>query len=268
MARRAEQVKARYPTEAALCADFIEAIKAHGGWTVYPETAGFDLLCVYDKTGHQLAVEAKLKLNAKVADQILPTDWFGPGFTGPDFRAVLVPDLTEANHGIARMLRILGVMVMTPGDSWNALPFSNALGGNRRLRHHGYDADPKQQDQWGNPEPWHDWNPPARCKLPEFVPQVAAGVPSPLQLTPWKIGALRVIAELELTGFITARGVKAYGIDPRRFCASDGFLCPLGEGKWARGSLPRYEDQHPEAYAEILAKARADAAREQGVAHV
>lgn len=246
-----------FPTEASLCEAFVAAIKTHGGWTVYPETAGFDLLCVYDKTGHQLGIEAKLKLNAKVADQILPAEYPGALDLGPDFRAVLVPALTEASHGIARLLRIVGVLVFAPDYRHS---FEGVIGGRFRRRHHEYDADPAEALSYGRGIEvfWHDWNPVKRCPLPEYVPQVAAGVPSPLQLTPWKIGALKVIADLELDGFTTARGVRKHGIDPRRFCASDGFLVPLGEGKWGRGNLPLYEQQHPEAYADILFKAKAE----------
>src|SRR5690606_36396585 len=87
-------------------------------------------------------------------------------------------------------------------------------------------------------ELWFDWNPERRCDLPEIVPVVRAGVPSPLQLTPWKIGALKVLAHLEVYGAITAKGVKEYGIDARRFCATDGWLQQLGGGRWGRGKVP------------------------------
>lgn len=248
-------MKDRYVSEAALCDEFIESIKQHGGWTVYPETAGFDILCVYDKTGQQLGVEAKQRLNAKVAAQILPESYSGAMDCGPDFRAVLVPSITEANAGIALMLEILGVLVMHP-ESYEKPAFKAALGSRWKERHQAY--EPADDNWYGSPPLcWHDWNPVKRCQLPEYVPQVAAGVPSPLQLSTWKIGALKVIAELEVHGFITAKGVRAQGIDPRRFCAADGYLEPIGDGKWSRGKLPRFEDQHPEAYAEILAKARA-----------
>lgn len=259
---KAAEVKALYPTEAALCARLIECLESIGGWEVYPETAGFDILAVWKASGHQLGIEAKLQLNAKVADQILPMHWSSLGGRGPDFRAVLVPCTSEANYGIARMLDALGVQVLVPdscrhryrprpgeqiqrevhrADLCSSSPWDPAAGG---------------LGEWGQTA-WFDWNPAKRCELPEIVPKVAAGVPSPIQLTPWKIGALRVLADLELDGFTTAKGVRAHGVDPRRFCASDGWLQQLGEGKWARGRIPAFDQQHPEAYAEILASARA-----------
>jgi hypothetical protein len=262
---KAAEIKAVFPTEAVLCDCFITSITKLGGWTVYPETAGFDILCVYDKTGHQLGIEAKLQLNAKVADQILPEQYMGYGVDGkegPDFRAVIVPCTTEANAGIAKMLGILGVQVWTPQKEWSSDTFGTEWCFRAALNPHGsskpdrrqYDTADGHLYEWDMA--WHDWNPPRRCTLPEIVPMVRCGVPAPTQLTPWKIGALRVLADLELDGFVTAKSVRDHGIDARRFCASDGWLTPLGGGKWARGKLPAFDQQHPEAYAQVLSEAQ------------
>ncbi|WP_033834781.1 hypothetical protein [Stenotrophomonas maltophilia] len=257
------ELKARFPTEAALCTCLIDCLTEAGGWEIYPETAGFDILAVWKATGHQLGIEAKLQLNAKVADQILPAHWSNSDQRGPDFRAVLVPCTTAANYGIARMLDALGVQVLVPDSCvsrWNPQPGEKIQ---REVHRHGlhqhapWDTAGGALREWWGATAWFDWNPTRRCELPEFVPKVAAGVPAPIQLTPWKVGALKVLADLELDGFTTAKGVRAHGVDPRRFCASDGWLKQLGEGKWARGRLPAFEDQHPEAYAQVLAQARA-----------
>ncbi len=272
---KASEIKAAFPTEASLCDCFLESLKSIGGWTAYPETAGFDILCVYDKTGHQLGIEAKLQLNAKVADQILPEQYMGytdEGKAGPDFRAVIVPCTTDANAGIAKMLGILGVQVWVPdqNERWvgggisKAFDFTRSFGRNTYADVHGnivnvdrraYDTSDGPLMEWDTA--WHDWNPPQRCTLPEIVPMVRCGVPAPTQLTPWKIGALRVLADLELDGFVTAKSVRDHGIDARRFCASDGWLASLGGGKWSRGKLPAFDQQHPEAYAQVLNEARA-----------
>ncbi len=259
---KAAEIKALYPTEAALCARLIECLSSTGGWQIYPETAGFDILAVWKATGHQLGIEAKLQLNAKVADQILPSDWYGGHRQGPDFRAVLVPCTTEANYGIARMLDALGVQVLVPDSCtgrWKPQPGEQIQRGVHRadLRISSpWDTEGGQLHDYCQPA-WFDWNPQHRCTLPEIVPLVAAGVPAPIRLTPWKIGALKVLADIEVDGFTTAKGVRAHGVDPRRFCASDGWLQQLGDGKWARGSIPAFDQQHPEAYAQVLAEALA-----------
>ena len=259
--KRAADIKAVFPTEAALCDQFIADMRAIGGWTLYPETAGFDILAVYDKTGHQLGIEAKLALNAKVADQILPADYSGVD-EGPDFRAVIVPFVGEASHGISKMLGILGVMVWTPEQNWRGgrevFDFARALDkwhhGNGKADRRCYDTADGELHSWDRS--WHDWNPARRCRLPEIVPEVRAGVPAPLQLTPWKIGALRVLAELELDGYVTAKSVREHGVDARRFCASDGWLQSLGGGRWGKGTIPAFDQQHPAAYAQVLAEAK------------
>lgn len=270
---KASEVKAAFPSEADLCDCFIESIHAVGGWTVYPETARFDILAVYDATGHQLGVEAKLQLNAKVADQIIPADsYWEAGAPGPDFRAVIVPCITEASAGIARMLGILGVSVWAPdrnhryrnGEFAAFYTFVRAFGRHNHFSSKGlvmgndrraYDAEAGRLMEWDSA--WHDWNPPKRCELPEIVPMARAGVPAPIRLTPWKIGALRVMADLEIDGFVTAKSVRGHGVDARRFCASDGWLKQLGAGKWGRGTIPDFDHQHPEAFAQVLAEARA-----------
>lgn len=234
----------RFKTEAELCQAFAEWVRTGGGdrepWTVYPETGGFDLLLV-DKHGRQLGIEAKLRLNAKVCVQALPSQW--SGLEGPDWRGVLVP---KANRDFAQILRLFGLVVFTPYlacEVRNRLEFSPAL----------YHAD---MQGFG----WYDWNPPKRCELPPLVPDLPAGVPSPVRLTTWKVGALKVLAHLEVHGTITAREVREYGVDPRRFCATDGWLVSRGGGKWARGNVPAFDQQRPDAYAHALAEVRAKAA--------
>jgi hypothetical protein len=250
------EVKQHFPDEASLCDMFIRDMRAMGGWTIYPETAGFDIVLVRDATGHQLGVEAKLQLNAKVASQILPGDDGGYGICapGPDFRAVIVPCITESNGGIAQMLKILGVQVLSP-DRCNLGKLQFSLSRFRGNDAREFDSTAGRLMEWDLA--WHDWNPSQRCKLPSIVPDVRAGVPAPLQLTPWKIGALKVLADLELDGFVTAKSVRDHSVDPRRFCASDGWLTPLGEGRWGRGKVPAFDQQHPDAYAQILAEAKA-----------
>lgn len=253
---KASEIKVLFPDEASLCDMFIRDMRAMGGWTIYPETAGFDILLVRDATGHQLGIQAKLQLNAKVADQILP-DWFHPyeaARPGPDFRAVIVPCITESNGGIAKMLRILGVQVLAPDGSFRgSVKFKLSRWRDNDVRE--LDANAGKLMEWNLA--WYDWNPPSRCDLPTIVPDVRAGVPSPIQLTPWKIGALKVLADLELDGFVTAKSVRSHNVDARRFCASDGWLTPLGGGRWGRGNVPAFDQQHPEAYAQVLAEAKA-----------
>lgn len=229
----------RFPTEAALCEAFAVWAKAGGGgrepWEVYPETAGFDQLLV-DKHGRQLGIEAKLTMNPKVCAQAIPS--YYSQTEGPDWRGILVPKI---NGDLASLIGIHGLVIFTPHDYWHSgkPSFSPML----------YNSDCMYS-------PWFDWNPPRRCKLPDMVPDVPAGVPSPVRMTQWKAGALKVLAHIEAHGFITAKQVKDYGIDSRRFCASDGWLKSIGDGRWIRGIVPNFDQQHPNEYTAFLSSCR------------
>ncbi|MGH8028041.1 MAG: hypothetical protein ACREO0_15080 [Pseudoxanthomonas sp.] len=239
----------KYATEAELCADFAQ-VMGQDGWLVYPETAGFDLVLVREDTGFQLGVEAKLALNAKVCEQILPSIQSAKyDITGPDWRAVLVPTI-GGNAGIAEMLGILGVMTFTPTVDYQ----------HRDGRGYGYQLAFKYQHQhsWLRME-WHDWNPEKRLELPAFarsdMARMAAGTPAPIQLTPWKLGTIKLLAILQVHGHVTRKDCAECRVDARRFCASDGLLSQLGDGKWGRGPrTPRFDQQHPATFADFVAK--------------
>lgn len=215
-----------YATEADLCAAFIKYHEARG-LVAYAETAGFDILLVRSD-GVQYGVQAKQSLNTKVLDQLLPSDYHDEG---PDHRVILVPQ----NRGMDRICEALGFILQMP------------------LGRGGFtDLD----SRWRAPP--YDWNPVRRCKLPDYVPDVTAGASGPIQLTPWKVGALRVMAHLERHGAITRKEIRAIGCDPTRWCQH--WLAPHSDrsGVYVAGSkTPRFDQQHPRVYAEILAKVAA-----------
>lgn len=242
-----------YKLESELCADFAAWAK-HYGWAVYPETEGWDLLLV-DQQGRQLGIEAKLTLNPKVIQQAIGD---GGGFygadIGPDHRGILVPEVGP----LAPIASFLGVEV-----------FYGQRSGHRRWDHEKgclgdevkYSSPHFNRFQWGAynrqlTAGMFDWNPEKRHPLPEYVNEQPGGVPGPIQLSEWKIGALKVMALLEVRGWVDRKDVRRLGCDPRRFCAGDGWLTAQGEGRWGIGRVPRFDLQHPTAYADILAKTR------------
>lgn len=251
-----------FRTEADLCAAYADEARA-AGWVVYPETAGFDMLMVRPEgdahAGVQIGVEAKLTLNAKVAAQILDSVPFEEKWErGPDYRVALVGSIGGA-AGIATLLQRCGVVVVAP--------HAGAHEGSTYSYSHLWPTDnaarPSRWQLGGDARcAWFDWNPKQRCELPEFVPTVAAGVPAPLQLSRWKIGALRVVAHLQIHGSISPAEIKQYGCDPSRWCRGPvRWLDPAARGRFARGgTLPRFEDQHPDVYAIVLAELTAKAA--------
>ena len=223
----------------------MEEFNALPGWTCYPETGGFDVLVVHED-GRQIGVEAKLKLNAKVADQILPGEWDDRwSKPGPDHRMVIVGTITEANYGICRMLAMFGIPVLAP---------------TMRTRHHrgNTEAIPEfDLSYWMRHcyrDELFDWNPESRCAVPIVVPDLPAGVPCPVRFTPWKEAALRVLAQLRRQGFITAKQIAEHKISSTSWTQGARPWLRKGDvrGQWVETEhMPKFDEQHPEAWAKI-----------------
>lgn len=241
-----------YTTEAELCTAFIDWVKKENGcarrgvaapvWTPYAETAGFDILLVADD-GTQIGIEAKLKFNMKVLAQTLPDCWdYYADRPGPDYRAVLVPKFDSDQERICGALGLL--MISTKG--WG-----------REFRP---DMTPARSDL--NATMWHSWNPSERCKLPEYLPDVQAGCPAPLQLTEWKVKALRILATIDARGYVTKQDFKTHRVDPRAWVGHQGLLIPGAHpGQFIRGKA-NFDKHHPVVFSQILAEVRAEVAKE------
>ena len=228
-----------FASEAAMCAAFIEWAKdAPGGqeWTAYAETAGWDILMVH-ATGLQIGIQAKMAFNMKVLDQAVPDSWLGWVGNGPDYRAVLVPERDSVALKICACLGLIYIHADRRG--WRGDP-DFALGLN-------VDGDSFSR--------CHDWNPAQRCKLPAYVPDVPAGASGPVQLTKWKIGALRILARIDARGFVTKADFKEIRIDSRAWFGPAQWVVPAEgrAGAYVRGSAG-FDKQHPKVFAEILAE--------------
>lgn len=243
--------------ESTLCEIFIKEFNQIPGWTCYPEAAGFDVLVVNDD-GRQIGVEAKLSLNAKVADQILPNQgddyWESPG---PDHRLVIVSKITDASAGIAKMLRRLGVKVLCPRESWTAQGYVHTFDLNHRL----LNAERREASD----ERMFDWSPSVRCRVPAIVTSLPAGVPAPLRLTPWKESALKVVVLMRKQGFITAKQIASFGIGVTAWTQPAGskkswLAKSQVRGQWVETEhMPAFDIQHPDMYAKTVAEFEAEA---------
>lgn len=243
-----------WKTEAAMVADFVAWV-AHDTaghrnreaelWTVYAETAGWDLLLVRQADGFQIGVEAKLSLNAAVLCQVIEHergDSWGRG--SPDCHAVLVPR-AKAVNGLSTIARRLGIVVITGSEpdryrDWKGPAFSPSL---PRIDDHLY---------LHSREAWPERCPDERCKLPEYVPDVTGGHSAPVKLTQWKIAAIKAQILLETRGYITRADLKALKMSPTRW--TQDWLKSNGEGGWVTcGRMPDFKAQHPVNYEQIKA---------------
>ena len=248
--------------EADLCALFIQEFNELPGWTCYPEAAGFDVLVVHED-GRQIGVEAKMQLNAKVADQILPCrgdELYGRA--GPDYRLVIVSKITDASKGIVKMLEHLGVRVLVPRQS-----------GTRQGNCMTFSLDHSLMEVSGR-KPFYDWymfdwNPPERCQVPVLVTNLPAGVPSPVRLTPWKESALKVLAQLRRQGFITAKQISSHGIGVSAWTQAPGskpawLAKGAVRGTWIETEhMPAFDKQHPDVYALAVETLAAESPKER-----
>jgi len=171
-----------WPTEGALCDQFASEARAQG-FRVHAETSGWDLLLV-DADGGQVGIQAKLRPNVEVLAQALGHG--GRPCPGPDHHAVLVPlaAFTPAFAIVARELRlvILDAEAILVGDRWDGRKLSivDAL---------------ERAPIWEHTE---------RAWVPELeVHALGGGRAGPVQLTPWKIAALKLCRILRRRGYLT-----------------------------------------------------------------
>ena len=246
MIKRTTKIE-KWASEADLCAAFIAHAERTKAWRAYPETAGWDILMVRGSDGLQIGIEAKLALNIKVLDQALDgSRWYNTD--GPDLRAVLVP--TYADGGLERIAGALGITVIrfTKDD-----PSAGRWAGSYSGASHYRPGLPG--DDWQLEYDWHPWLPMKRAVVPDYVPDVRAGVAAPVALTAWKVKAIRIAVLLE-TRPVTRADFKALQIDPSRWVdRHTGWLKadPEGRGYIAGPGLPDFKRQHPRNYDEIKA---------------
>ncbi len=237
-----------FATEAEMCARFIAALPPE--WVSYAETSGWDILLVRRIDGFQIGIQAKLRMNPEVLDQTLERwGYYGLTYPAPDCRAVLVPEINPHLARIAGKLLVTTIVVSAPA-------------GNKQERRWGIRSrafSPElpvfgQSYRYGGEDDWHELCADERIKLPEYVPDVAAGAPAPLQLSPWKIKALKIALILEARGYVTTHDFKAIGIDMSRW-RNGGWLKPSDrKGVWLRGAfMPEFKAQHPTVYEQIKA---------------
>jgi hypothetical protein len=106
---------------------------------------------------------------------------------------------------------------------------------------------------------WHYTNPGKRHELPGYVPDVVAGSSAPVQLTRWKVAALRVCAILEIRGYVTRDDFRLNGIDNRRWINDNRWLVSGGAaGQYVRGPGLMFDKQHPDVYPQVVASVRAE----------
>jgi len=251
--------------ESDLCEWFMAAAREKG-WTCYPETSDWDILLVRDDI--QVGVQAKMTPNVKLLKQCLPDrlrwstsmlahpEKFRGYVTGPNFRVALVPLKGKAKslENFEFVAKTLGIWVVE----------KNNLKSKKMNERYDFGIgileDQKHMDS-------HDWKPMKKCWIPDVVPDVEAGVKSPVSLTRWKQSAMRLIARARVRGYVTSKDAKELGVSMERFVARfsanhEPWMKFVGkQGRFHKYALqgedPERPDlQMPEAYKFFLEEAR------------
>jgi hypothetical protein len=235
--------KPKWGSEAEMLAAFTTRAQAQG-WRCYGESCGHDVIMVMQSAaeaewlgiavGDTVAVEGKLQLSATVLRQAMPA-WrrfhFQPGRTrSADFYAVVVPDFTPDAKALAEALGITVWRQMPPRPEY---PHHNTTG---RL---ALDDD-------------------TRCvgalplELPAVCVDVAAGCPSPRQVTPWKLEAVRLCL-LGQQRALVADDFRLSRVRPRSFLDRRWMQVVSGSGKDVAWRLVDSETRPDRVYPEITA---------------
>lgn len=240
----------KFSSEAEMCQNFMSALPE--GWIAYPETGGFDILLVRKEDGTQVGIEAKLKLNAKVIAQAAP-DWsiWRIEHPAPDFRAVLVPNYVSGE--LSAICGLIGIQIIRVHhrDHWQCQRY----GKEPVVRFTPDLPSLKYNHNEMCGEQWFDFCPAKRLTLPDYIPDTGAGNPSPLQLSHWKIKAIKIVVILQKEGFVNSADFKKHQISMSRWTQGGmtAWLRPGKErGQWvASDRVPDFRTQHPVNFVEI-----------------
>ena len=229
--------KTTFRSETEMCASFIRAVPTT--WTIYPETGDFDIILSRNEDGFQIGIEAKLSLNAKVILQVAESmNTYDLTSPAPDCRAVLVP--RKEKYGelgtICKFLGITVIGVRNPcSETWSE-PFTPSL--------------PRLSNAYSE-DSWFERAPSKRIKLPEYIPDVPAGCSSPIKLTRWKVGAIRLSIILEKRGYLRREDFKTFQVNMQTWIQNHWLKREITGELIKDNCFPDFRKQHPKNYAEI-----------------
>lgn len=191
-----------FATEADLCSAVIVRLR-EWGWTVYPESCGFDFVAVRDLI--QVGVEAKLRPNLRVLSQAL--DRFDRRLRVPHCIATLVERRNADFDRVAERAGLTSLSWVSHFMDANPRHFETELrNGQLRFRTAcGSEA--------------------GTLRLPDLVIDVPAGVPSPQTASAWKVRAVKMALRLRAGEEITRSNLDSEELAYSTF--------------WARGWIER-----------------------------
>jgi len=223
-----QEAKSPFKSEVELCAAAISELTAEG-WVAYPETCGFDIVLV----GHGWTVGVQAKLKANMAVLVQGLNNLRHDLTAPDYVAILT-DSTKQNQDDFRAICSAIGIIHIPLARYDPVVGVRINLASKIIQ------SPLDFRCSGKP-----------LELPEYIPDVPAGASGPVQLTPWKIAALKICAVVHITGTVDRSHFRRYHVDERRWWMM-GWLI-VEKGVYAKGpKMHELTDQHPVVWPQIL----------------
>lgn len=221
--RKKKRRKATFASESEMCTHFISKLPAE--WIAYPEWGNWDMLLVRHSDGFQIGIEAKLRLNAKVISQAAENA-YQCDKPGPDCRAILIPK--GSNLDFQPVCNILSLQIIEIESESSKIPSTV----------NWYRPKLPNLDRASPAGNFKEFYPTERLELPEIIPIVEAGKPSPIKLTPWKIKAIKLDILLKKHGMVTRKLFKALNLSTTLFLHSGNDWMRKGtkRGEWERGA--------------------------------
>jgi len=199
-----------WESEEQVCSAFMEYARSNG-WTCYPEQGPWDILLA---RGHvQIGVQAKKVADDYMLLQALP-DRPGQTVGGPQYRAVLYGRVSGRTDKARRVrenelaelamhLRLLVLRPPTVGKDWLQPMFNLSRAGQGYVGV-GRGGWSRGKICWRH----YHWRPKELEWTPDFVPKLAAGVPSPRSVGPWQVAAVMLEKMVAEFGYICRNDVE------------------------------------------------------------
>lgn len=212
-------------SESDLCKEFKEWLRSRG-FVVYPEVSDWDLVAVRDaerqfnigegvdifhvktsnlgatqlawKPDTQIGIQAKLQANIDVLYQAAVAR-----VMGPRLRTVLVRRADGRFIGVARALGLSVAVREYRSHRWSRVS-------EWRQHPNGFLVY-NSQKVWDTKQLW----------LPPVTTDLPAGTPSPIQLTEWRVKALKLCRIGRDKGYLTSKDFKTAGVDMKRWVTCD-----------------------------------------------
>ena len=174
-------IKEEYRLEADMCKDLTAWFESNN-FEVYPEADGWDLLVVKGKI--KFGIQAKLVPNMKVLTQAIKS--------GPQYHIVAVGRSNTNTRDFILLARALGFIVIDMSEDQDLW-----------LRHNRVILNSRFELDWFyyRQEPGEVYVPPIKVNLP-------AGVPSPKNVSQWKIAVCQLERLIKRKGYVNVHDVE------------------------------------------------------------